>query len=67
MSLSSTDEYTISEDNFDEIFKDNSINNKLEKVQAYSRRLGVAPGEHERSFAGEIFVNGRPVSFDEVS
>lgn len=54
------------QDDFDLTIKNMSANSILKKAQNYARRLGVGPGEHEANFAGEIFVNGRPVQFDDV-
>lgn len=57
---------TLSQDEFDTTVKSKAVKNHLKKAQSYTRRLGVSPGEHEESFAGEIFINGQPVQFDDV-
>ncbi|TIA91902.1 hypothetical protein E3P81_01822 [Wallemia ichthyophaga] len=56
---------TVSQDEFDTTVKSKAVKNHLKKAQSYTRRLGVSPGEHEESFAGEIFINGQPVQFDD--
>lgn len=54
------------QDEFDTVMEDMAKNKILKKAQKYARRLGVSPGEHEIDFIGEIFVNGRPIMFDDV-
>ncbi|TIB72226.1 Sec63-domain-containing protein [Wallemia mellicola] len=53
------------QDEFDTVMEDMAKNKILKKAQKYARRLGVSPGEHEIDFIGEIFVNGRPIMFDD--